>query len=407
MARFFRDKALIEYFMSHSVPVNRALNLINQGYEPQEAVRMLQGKIPCTENKILDNEENSSARLNLDLSSIRVNSKQGSEIKSEYSGSLVALYREYSGLKLGIFFVTYVEAFVSIFDTLFVMLIGIGTVESLSPKHCVAFPITELLVEATDFHNWLRNYDSKQVEQVDEQVPFLFGSSGFIIPGDMVAASLECSPRIINKSFFLYSSDLTIKDIGIRIPSFKRRFSEFPKGKKSLDILIRTNWFETNRIGANVIAMKRLVEDLSFNPVGLLVSKEDFSILSINELVTRLYSQKEHLSGRVDLTSSFFSSSLVDILSSVNKNYSIQSNLLELITEFTISDLGFVPITVSGERARFGTKAVTSISDLKSFSSFKSVRSVHDFITLNANCLREVLSMAKTPTGNFYSAFLN
>jgi hypothetical protein len=247
-----------------------------------------------------------------------------------------------------------------------------------------------------------------QVEQVDEYIPFLFGSSGFIIPGDLLAESSEESPKIKNKSFFLYSSDLILKD-GIRIPSFKKRFFDFSRGKKSLDILIRTDWFKTNRIGANASAMKRLLEDLSLNPVSLLVSQKDFSIHTTSKLGEKLYPQKEHLGGRVDLTSSFFSSSLVDILSSVNQNYPVKPDLLDYVAEFAFSEMGFIPITVSGERAEFGTKAVTSISDLKSksFTSFKSVRSVHDFVTLNANCMRKVLSMANTSIGEFYSAFLN
>lgn len=122
--------------------------------------------------------------------------------------------------------------------------------------------------------------------------------------------------------------------------------------------------------------------------------------------MSKLKEDKQHLGDRINLASSSFCSLLTDILSEVNHIAGIKADLLEIISDISSSDFGYAPTTSDGERASFGTKITASISDLKK-PHLNAIDNAHDFITLNANCLRDVLSTANTETGEFYSLFLN
>ena len=223
---------------------------------------------------------------------------------------------------------------------------------------------------------------------LEEELPFYYGYSGFIVRNELV----EASSKIKNKIFFMYRSE------------FKKSFNEFKNGRKALDILTRTNWLLSKRVGANAEAMKRLVKELSFNPVALVVGNDIITVQTTDELVNRI---PEHVE-RVKLSSPSFRSSLTDILSMVRHHLPVLPKLVPIISEFTTSELGYAPTTVIGNRAEFGTRVVASISDFSDiYSDFKPVGNVHDFITLNANCLMEVQSLANTSLGEFYSQFLN
>ncbi|MHA1168450.1 MAG: hypothetical protein ACTSRU_11550 [Candidatus Hodarchaeales archaeon] len=256
MGRYNRDHALADYFKDYGVPVDKALLLLKEGYEPRDIVRIL---------KKLDNiERKESEKAGVNYSQIVRNQlyKRDKQAKEKYrrfhkKGYLLALSREYGEMKIGVFFIVSAEVFVKVMNdesenskAIYVSATGLGTVEVKSRESSMVFPVTELLVEAKNFHFWLRKYSTTFHDQ-DNTYPFIFGTYGLLLRDEMAGAV----SKIKNKIFFHYNQDLTIIDSGksVQMPSFRTRLDKYVNGRKALDILIRTNHFTTRRVDSRLI----------------------------------------------------------------------------------------------------------------------------------------------------------